>query len=204
MLSAVLKQDVSRETSERLEIYKNLLEKWNKKINLVSDTTIADAWVRHIIDSAQLWPLARTSATTWVDIGSGAGFPGAVIAILARELSPDLNVTMIESDQRKATFIRTVLRETQTMATVIVGRIERVSPQRADIISARALAPLDQLFDFTVMHRSENGQALFLKGENWRQEQHDTQHRWTCDLTAHKSVTDPNAAILEIGALTHV
>ena len=117
---------VSRETIDRLSIYANLLEKWNPRINLVSRSTLDDLWSRHIVDSAQLFELAPVTAKHWVDLGSGGGFPGLVIAILAKELRPELEVVLVESDQRKCAFLRTVSRETNCGAVVHSKRVEEI------------------------------------------------------------------------------
>lgn len=130
--------DVSRETMDRLGAYASLLEKWNPKINLVSSSTLANTWHRHLADSAQLWALAPEGAKSWMDIGSGAGFPGLVIAAIAAEKLPDLAVTLVESDRRKSVFLKTVAREMGVTVNVITERIEMLEPQNADILSARA------------------------------------------------------------------
>lgn len=196
-------RSVSRETLDRVEAYEKLLIKWNKAINLVSGSTIKQLHERHILDSAQLFPLARKDASLWLDIGSGGGLPAIVVAILAKEFCPQMEVRMVEADRRKSTFLRTAIRETGINASVIDERIEVLEPQDADILSARALAPLTELFAFTLRHRKADGQALFLKGANWQNELKSAQEIWTCAVTPHKSKTDPDAAILEIGALSH-
>lgn len=111
--------DVSRETSDRLRLLADLLQKWNPKINLVSRSTLETLWDRHILDSAQIFDLVLHPVDHWVDIGSGGGFPGLVVAILAAEKDPAQKTTLIESDQRKCAFLRTVLRETGVSATVL-------------------------------------------------------------------------------------
>jgi len=133
---------VSRETRERLNTYAELLRKWQRSINLVGPKTLDDLWNRHFVDSAQLLPLIPPTARVLVDFGSGAGFPGLVLAILGMA-----EVHLIESDQRKATFLREVARATGTPVTVHAKRIEQVTPFPADIVSARALAPLGDLLD---------------------------------------------------------
>ena len=136
--------DVSRETVERLETHVALLCKWNPRINLVAASTLAEVWTRHVADSAQLWPLRPPGARLWLDLGSGAGFPGLVVAALAAEEAPDLRVRLVESDARKAAFLATVAREADLPAEVLVERWQRLPPQAADVVSARALAPLDR------------------------------------------------------------
>ncbi len=196
--------NVSRETSQRLDDYLQLLKKWNQSINLVSPTTLENASVRHFKDSAQLLDLARHPIHRWVDMGSGAGFPGLVVAIILAQISPDTEVEMIESDMRKATFLRNVLRVTGITARVFSQRIETLDSRQADVLSARALAPLPQLLDFASRHLSSNGYALFQKGQTWEKEVADAERRWHFAFTPHKSKTDANAVILEIGDLAHV
>ena len=115
--------NVSRETLERLDVYADLLRRWTRKINLVSKGSLEGLWTRHFLDSAQLLTLAPESSVSWADLGSGGGFPGAVVAVLAAETRPDLKVTLVESDQRKAVFLRTVLRETGVAGDVLTARI---------------------------------------------------------------------------------
>lgn len=195
--------NVSRETLDRLAGFHDLLTKWNPKINLVSKTSLADAWDRHIRDSVQIYPLAG-SCQNWVDIGSGGGLPGLIVAIVAQEIKPDLHMTMIESDTRKATFLRTVVRELGLSATVLASRIEQVEPRNADVLSARALADLSLLLSFADRHLSPSGQALFFKGKTWQKELEEARKSWSFDVVAHTSKTNPNAAILEVREIKRV
>ncbi|SLN56256.1 Ribosomal RNA small subunit methyltransferase G [Roseivivax jejudonensis] len=195
--------DVSRETTERLEHYANLVRKWSPKINLVSRTTLADLENRHIADSAQIFACAPT-ARRWADLGSGAGFPGLVCAILALERSPDTTFTLVESDLRKATFLRTVIRETGLTATVVSERAECTEPLAADVVSARALADLATLLSYAARHMASGGTALFPKGATWEKEVADAQAAWSFSMTRHKSGTHPDAVILQIGDVAHV
>lgn len=197
----IKKLDVSRETFERLEIYAGLLRKWNPAINLVAPSTMDDLWDRHMVDSAQVFRLLPQNARKWCDVGSGGGFPGVVVALLAHEVFPDLKVTCIESDLRKATFLRTVLRETGVDASVISARIEEAPPQNADVFSARALASLDKLLDFSERHLSENGVCLFLKGAKYQEEINQALDCWSFELDKIPSVTHADAVILKIGAI---
>lgn len=193
--------NVSRETLERLSHYLGLLQKWNPAINLVSKSTLENAWSRHFVDSAQIYSLAPNSWTSWVDLGSGGGFPGAVIAILAHELKPLAQMTLVESDQRKATFLRTVLRETGVNASVLSERIENVPGLASDVISARALADLGKLLEFAELHGTEDTTCLFPKGVNWEKEVEAAQESWSFTYTPITSVTDANAVVLKIGEL---
>lgn len=196
--------DVSRETIERLEAYSELLKKWNPKINLVSKSTLDEIWTRHIIDSVQLFDLVPRDAQNWADLGSGGGFPGLVVAILSKELAPDRKVTLVESDQRKCAFLRTVARETDCKVTVIADRIEQISPLKADVVSARALSNLSTLLGFAKHHLGAEGTCLFPKGATWEKEIEDARDSWRFDVEAIKSETSDTAVILRINEITHV
>lgn len=196
--------DVSRETKERLYIYAKLLRTWNPKINLVASSTIQDLWSRHFADSAQLYALAPKDFDHWVDLGSGGGFPGLVIAILAQEKTSTSRVTLVESDVRKSTFLRTVLRETEVAATVITKRIDAVPPLSASVVSARALAPLSKLLEFSYLHLSETGVALLQKGQNWEKEMPDAKSAWQFSYRIDKSVIDENSVILSVTGVGRV
>ena len=193
--------NVSRETIEKLEIYANLLRKWNKTINLVSPGTLDTLWVRHFADSAQLLSLAPQNMRKWADLGSGAGFPGAVIAVLTESSHPDLTVTLIESDQRKATFLRAVARETETSFTVLAERCESAARLEADVISARALAPLDVLLGYVSRHIARTGTALLSKGASAASEVELAEKTWSFTCKSIPSMTDTDAAILKIGEI---
>ena len=204
-MTAVLLGDlsVSRETLDRLKAMESLLLKWNPAINLVSKASLPHSWNRHILDSAQIFHLAPHVAT-WADLGSGGGFPGIVVACLAKELNPDLTVTLVESDQRKATFLREAVRELSLKADVRAERIESTPPLSAAVLSARALAPLSDLLTYAQRHLGTGGLALFLKGSSWKDEVAIAQKQWHFELDAHPSATDPNGAILAVKAIEHV
>jgi len=196
--------DVSRETAERLAEYANLLRIWNPKINLVSRQTLNDLETRHFADSAQLLALSTTDATTWADLGSGGGFPGLVVAILAAELRPALRITLVESDQRKAVFLRTVAQRTGIYVTALADRIESVPPLGTEVLSARALAPLSTLLDHASRHLRPGGTALFPKGANWRAEVEEALERWRFRCENLPSATSPDGVILRIGDIHRV
>lgn len=196
-------QDVSRETLERLSCFHELLLKWNPRINLIAKSTTKDVWSRHIWDSAQLYALGQT-ARSWADLGSGGGFPGLIIAILSKENDPRRHFHLVESDQRKASFLRTVIRELRLSADVHVARIESLPSLNADVVSARALAPLDRLLGYLDRHMAPDGFALVMKGENWQKEVEIARKTWSFGLEQNASVTSPNAAILKIKELQRV
>jgi len=196
--------DVSRETADRLTLYADLLAKWNRAINLVSKATLPALWTRHFADSAQLLSLAGTAPRHWADLGTGGGFPGLVVAILAAEICPRLQVTCVESDRRKAAFLQSVGRETGVDVTVIPERIETLAPLGADVVSARALAPLEVLIGHAARHLGDRGTALFLKGTGYRAEVETALAHWTFRLDTIPSRTDPGSAILKIGSIRRV
>ncbi|MGL4280997.1 MAG: 16S rRNA (guanine(527)-N(7))-methyltransferase RsmG [Albidovulum sp.] len=196
--------DVSRETLERLEAYKALLRKWNPAINLVARGTISDAWTRHFVDSAQVFALAPPNARRWLDVGSGGGFPGMVVAIIAAELRPELAVTLMDSDLRKAAFLGEVARQTGVNATISAGRVEDLSPAGADVMSARAFAPLTTLLSLAERHLNPQGRGLFLKGARHEAEIADALESFRFDLQKVPSQTDPQAVILSVGGISRV
>ena len=191
--------DVSRETLERLEVFAGMLARWNGRINLVSPRDLDQLWTRHIADSLQLaTDLAQGEA--FVDLGSGGGFPGLVLAIANQ--SP---VTLIEADQRKASFLREAARATATAATVIAKRIEQVQELApARIVTARALAPLPRLLDWAARFLAEDGICLFLKGRGAEGELTAAAVEWHMTVSRRPSRTDPAGVILRLGELRRV
>lgn len=191
--------DVSRETAARLDAYAALLKKWNPAINLVSRASLAQLWTRHFLDSAQLLSLAPEGARHWADLGAGGGFPGLVIAVLAAETTPTLRVTLVESDQRKAAFLNTAIRELGLDAEVCAARSESLPSRQADVVSARAVAPLADLLSHAERHLAPGGTALFPKGAGHGAEIAAALERWRFSVQKHPSRTDPEAVIFSIG-----
>lgn len=191
--------NVSRETMERLDSYAALLTKWNKAINLVAPSTIQTLWTRHFLDSAQIYKNAPVGATQWVDLGSGAGFPGLIVACLALDEQPRLHMICIESDQRKSVFLQAVIRELGLNASVVNARIEKADPVGADVVSARALSSLDSLLFYAKRHLREGGAAIFLKGAGHFDEIEKAKKHWAFDIQVEPSKTDPDGAVLVIG-----
>ncbi|MBU2580328.1 MAG: 16S rRNA (guanine(527)-N(7))-methyltransferase RsmG [Alphaproteobacteria bacterium] len=193
---------VSNETIERLATYENLLRQWQRKINLVAPSTLDDIWHRHFADSAQLLELAPGAARKWVDLGSGAGFPGLVLAILraGRGLESDREPHMlIESDQRKAAFLGEIARKTSVAVDIVVSRIELSSTQgrykSVDVVSARALAPLDRLIGLSEPLFGPQTRGLFLKGRDVAQEVEAARVNWSFECQLVESLTDVEARI---------
>jgi len=199
--------DVSRETLARLTTYQALLGKWQKAINLVGPATLERFWDRHAADSAQIMALAPAGARFWLDLGSGAGFPGLVLAILLAEHNPEAHVHMIESDRKKVNFLRTVLRDTNVTATVHHARIEAVAADtpaamaQIDVVTARALATLDDLAALMAPLINPSTIALLHKGRDWQDELTACQKNWNMIVETHASCPDEAARIVEISQL---
>jgi 16S rRNA (guanine527-N7)-methyltransferase len=194
---------VSRETQERLQHFAELFVKWAKAINLVAPSTKGDMWSRHIADSAQIFQISPIPQT-WVDLGSGGGFPGIITAIFLAELK-DGWVHLVESNNKKAAFLRTALRETGARGEVHAIRIEDAPAliPACDVISARALADLDKLIDYAApwMVGEENNRAFFHKGRDYQREIHKAHGRWSFDLLEHNSAVERDSVILELSNL---
>ena len=199
--------NVSRETLARLETYAGLVRQWQKTINLVAPSTLDHIWQRHFADSAQLLALAPPDARSWLDLGSGGGFPGLVIAILLADPDqgrPSSRVRLIESDARKAAFLREVARRVAVPVDILCGRIEKIAIQDrfdSDVITARALAPLDRLLSMISQFFSVKSKALLLKGRSAQSEIAVAEKNWhlTCDLVP--SLTDRDARVIVISDL---
>jgi len=195
---------VSRETITKLLIYESLLKQWQKTINLVASSTLDDVWERHFADSAQILAYAPPGARRWLDLGSGAGFPGLVLAIILADQGA-ANMTLIESDTRKAAFLREVGRQTGVAVDILCERIEKGTTQTkvgaVDVITARALAPLPRLLDLAVPYFSDKTVGLFLKGREAQAEVDTALKRWSGSVALHPSLTDKNSRIVVVHAL---
>lgn len=183
-------------TIERLRALVASVEKWNPAVNLVSRGTLPQAWTRHVLDSLQLLDLAPPEARLWADLGSGGGFPGLVVAAAAVESRPDLRVTLIEADQRKATFLREASRTLGLSVRVEASRIEAVPPLMAEIVSARALAPMPALWSYAERHLAPGGVGLFLKGEGHVSEVAEAQRRFSLHVEVVPSSVDTGGVVL--------
>ncbi len=190
--------NVSRETIGDLQAFAALVLKWTRKINLISAKSEATLWDRHIVDSVQIYRYAPPQSRIWLDIGSGGGFPGIVAAIIGKYQHPEAQFILIESDQRKATFLRTVIRELGLAATVIDARIEDVPSVGADVVSARALGTLSMLLPLAMHHMQPEGVAILHKGRQADTEIADARQTWRFDLEEAASLTDPDARLLLI------
>jgi len=188
--------NVSRETLDRLRAYVDLLASWNPRINLVSAASLVDVWRRHILDSGQLIRHIDPSSRVLVDLGSGAGLPALILGILG---VPEVH--LIEVDQRKAAFLREAARVTKTSATVHATRIESVTPFAADVVTARALAPLAQLLERAVPFIAATTICLFLKGRGLHDELTAAQEKWIMQTQILASLADPTGHILRVEGL---
>ena len=207
---------VSRETMALFETYAGLLERWQPAVNLVASSTLDDVWSRHFADSAQLWRLGQ-GARSWLDLGAGAGFPGLVVALLSQDKSRDSDglapgaklekVTLIESDQRKCAFMRDVVRQTglANVVDIVAERIETAANAGkgagADVISARALAPMDRLLALAEPFFAEGTRGIFPKGRDVASELEAARVAWAFDAALVQSVTADDAWIVLIRGL---
>ena len=190
--------NVPRETLARLQAYVALLTVWNRRINLVGANTLGDVWRRHILDSAQLFPLLPEKTRILADLGSGAGLPGLVLAILGVT-----EVHLIESDQRKAAFLREAKRVTAAAnVTIHASRAEKIVPFKADIVVARAVAPLNQLLYIAESFLTSHSQCLFLKGKAAEGELTEARMNWRMNAETLPSRADPAGIILRLGAVS--
>ena len=190
---------VSRETEARLDRYVDLLREWQAKTNLVAPSTLPNLWTRHISDSLQLLSLAP-SAKTWVDLGSGGGFPGVVLACALAE-TPGANIQLVERNAKKAAFLREALRVTNSPGKVhladIGDSVDRIVG-RVDCVTARAVAPLHQLIGFSAPLVSQGAKALFLKGQDVEAELTESTKYWNIKPHLHPSRTGGNGRIVEL------
>jgi 16S rRNA (guanine527-N7)-methyltransferase len=185
---------VPRGTLDRLSDLSNLAQQWNLRINLVSKASVDAFWHRHIADSLQILPEAK-DGECWCDLGSGGGFPGLVIALAA----PDVRMTLVESDKRKCAFLMVAKAELGLAnLTIADQRIEALLPQNADVVSARAVAPLPTLLGMVARHLALNGRAVLMKGRTVEAEIADAKRHWDFRLERRSSITDADATILVV------
>jgi 16S rRNA (guanine527-N7)-methyltransferase len=193
--------NVSRETLARLKTYAAMLEDWNARHNLVAQSTMNDIWRRHFWDSAQLVPLIPETAVSLADLGSGAGFPGLVLAELLKDRKR-LRVVLYEATGKKCQFLETVASRLTLDVQVRQARIEGEKPQAFDVIVARALAPLPSLLEYAQRFWANRTIGLFLKGQNVDAELTDAHKSWKFDLERLPSASDPSGVILKVTDLS--
>lgn len=202
--------NVSRETMARLDRFAHVLEKWNSRLNLVSEDSLGELWDRHILDSAQvLAPVRSRRGLRWADLGSGAGFPGLVVAMIGPDLISDLSVTLFESSSRKCAFLANVSRETSTPVRIVNTRVREIKAgevdpdaREFDVVSARAVAELSELLRLASGMLAHDGVCLFPKGRGCDREISVARRHWRFSLSRWPSLTDPDARILEIGDIS--
>lgn len=194
----LLVPDVSRETFQRLIQFENMFRSWNAAINLAAPSTLPELWSRHILDSVQLAAL-RPLTGNWLDLGSGGGLPGAILAILAGQ-KREAMVQLVESRGKKAAFLQNIIGQTQVPGKVHVMRIEDAHAliKGIDVVTARALAPLSELIGLAQPWLTDGAVGLFHKGRDFRQEIELARDVWDFDLIEHPSAIDADSMILEI------
>ncbi|WP_144299622.1 16S rRNA (guanine(527)-N(7))-methyltransferase RsmG [Elioraea rosea] len=187
------RDDLAQPVREALDAYIALLTRWNERINLVSPRDLTRLWERHIDDALQLAPLIPASAKCLADLGSGAGIPGLILAI-----ATGLPTHLVERDQRKAAFLREAARVTAAPATVHAADAATLPPLRADVVTARALAPLAALLPLAARHLAPGGACLFPKGAKAEAELTEARAGWTMRVERFPSRTDPSATLLRL------
>lgn len=193
---------VSRETLARLKAYVAFLGEWNARHNLVSRESIAHVWHRHVWDSAQLLPLIPETARRLADLGSGAGFPGLVLAALLRERA-DFRIVLYESVAKKCKFLEEAAARMDVTVEIRNARIEAARPERFDAVTARACAPLTRLLRYAQHFQGKGTVNLFLKGQSVEDELTEAHKSWSMKVIKHQSRTDPSGIVLEIRELCH-
>jgi 16S rRNA (guanine527-N7)-methyltransferase len=194
------KTGVSRETLARLKAYAGLLAEWNTRHNLVSARSLADLWLRHFWDSAQLAPLVPQGALTLADLGSGAGFPGLVLAELLRNR---VSVSLFEATAKKCAFLQAAAEKMDLAVEIHRCRMEEVKPRVFDVVTARACAPLPLLLRYASRFRGPNSVCLFLKGQNVGSELTEAHKSWKMKVRQIPSLSDPSGTILELSELAN-
>jgi 16S rRNA (guanine527-N7)-methyltransferase len=192
---------VSRETFEGLMAFEEMFQKWSRKINLSASSTLDGVWNRHVLDSAQLFSLAP-AAVRWLDLGSGGGFPGLIIAFLLKDRLGG-KIDLVESNRKKAGFLQAAIGQFHLPARVHAQRIDDVFGlvELPEVVTARALAPLPALLELTMPWLAKGAIGLFHKGRDYRNEIQESTDLWSFDLVEHRSKVDPHGVILEISHL---
>ena len=199
------KNNVSRETIDKLKSYEASLKEWQQKFNLVSNTSLEDAWNRHFLDSMQLFELLPENAKVLFDFGSGAGFPGMVLAVMAAEKTPYLKINLVESIKKKTLYlneVKTILGLTNV--TVINDRIENVKTQIADVITSRAMTSLNSLIGYSIRFCGKQTKCIFPKGKSHLEEIAEAKKSWKFDLEILKSTQSEEGVILVLTNISKI
>jgi len=194
---------VSRETLAKLKLHAGLLEDWNARMNLVSQGSMKELWNRHFWDSAQLFPLIPPAAESLVDLGSGAGFPGLVLAVMLAEKRA-IRVVLYESIAKKCRFLQEVASRLGVSVEVRNTRIEQAKPEPFAVVTARACAPLTQLLAYAQPFQDKDTLCLFLKGQAVGAELAEAHKDWKMVIKRHQSLSDPSGVVLEVRELRAV
>lgn len=196
--------NVSRETFDKLKHYQSMLIEWQSKFNLVSSSTLDDAWNRHFLDSVQLFQYIPNQAKVLYDFGSGAGFPGMVLAIMANEKMPDLQVSLIESTTKKTLYLNAVKSKTNTNVTILNDRIENLQLPKADVITSRAMASLTELLGYAYKFCKKESVCIFPKGKKYAEELSEAHKRWKFKCRIVASTQSDEGKILIINNLSKI
>jgi len=190
---------VSRETEARLDRYESLLREWNQRLSLVSDSTLDIVWTRHFLDSAQLLPLIPQREKPVIDLGTGAGFPGVILAIMGAP-----HIHLVEHNMRKVAFLRTLIAELDLKVTLHAMKVESVKPFHAAAVTARAFKPLTDLIGLGRKFLGPDSVAIFPKGRRAEEELGDAEQRWRFSAERFKSQTDPESTIFRLSGISEV
>jgi len=198
------KYNVSRETFERLKAYETSLHEWQNKFNLVSSASLEESWNRHFLDSMQLFKYIPSDAEKLFDLGSGAGFPGMVLAIMAMEKTPYLKVSLVESIKKKTLYLKHVAELTGANVTIINERIEKLPAEKADVITSRALTALDKLLGYAEPFCKRNTKCIFPKGKKYAEELTEARRHWKFDCQVIPSEQSAEGVVLIITNLSKI
>ncbi len=199
------KNNVSRETISKLKMYEASLKEWQQKFNLVSHASLEDAWNRHFEDSMQLFDLIPENAKVMFDFGSGAGFPGMVLAVMASEKTPYLKVSLVESIKKKTLYLNEVKHILDlNNVTIINDRIENVKTQIADVITSRAMTSLDSLIGYSIRFCNKKTNCIFPKGKSHLEEIELARKNWSFDLEILKSTQSEEGVILVLTNISKI
>ena len=196
------KYNVSRETFDRLKAYEASLKEWQNKFNLVSNASLEDAWKRHFKDSVQLFKYVPERSRILLDFGSGAGFPGMVIAIMAEEKMPNLKVKLIESIKKKTLYLNAVKDICNVRVQIINDRIENIPSFSADVITSRAMCNLNDLLKYSNKFSNKKTTLIFPKGKSYKEELNIAQKNWNFDCNIFANEINPEGVILVINNLS--
>lgn len=192
------KLNVSRETLSDLKSYQSLLVEWQTKFNLVSNSSLPDAWNRHFLDSAQLIKYVPEAAQSMIDFGSGAGFPGLVLAVMVKNRTPYLKITLVESIKKKTLFLNEVANRLKLQVRIVNERIENLPKQKFDMITSRAMCSLDKLLNYAFPFCHKQTTCLFPKGAKWQEEITQAAKQFTFDYKVVDSLLSQEGKILII------